>query len=201
MQEKDLLVLKCPDGTLFGLNWASYTWHITVVLLRPCMHYNPDVGWESLAFSHHSFQRRSGPVKFFYSKFIQQSHNTPCFHHVQTGFLKLKHLDFASLELKRRLSGSSPQHFPPKFNWHSGERQVMLSWHFKNSDLSIKLSGREAWVVTPQDKFPRLQSPAETCFTPLHSKLVSLLGDVRLEGSYSDIKSHATPGSQFLCWC
>lgn len=22
---KDLLVLKCPDGTLFGLNWASYT--------------------------------------------------------------------------------------------------------------------------------------------------------------------------------
>lgn len=44
MQEKDLLVLKCPDGTLFGLNWASYTRHITVVLLQPCMHYNPDVG-------------------------------------------------------------------------------------------------------------------------------------------------------------
>lgn len=114
-------------------------------------------------------------------------------------FSKLKHVDFASLKLKRRLLGSSPQHFPPKFNWHSGERQVMFSWHFKNSDSSIKLPGRE--VVTPQDMFPLLQSPVETCFTPLHSKLVSLLGDVRLEGSYSDIKSHATPGSQFLCWC
>lgn len=77
----------------------------------------------------------------------------------------------------------------------------MLSWHFKNLDLSIKLSGREAWVVTPQDKFPQLQSPVETCFTPLHSKLVSLLGYVGLAGSYSNIKSHATPGSQFLCWC
>ncbi len=54
--------------------------------------------------------------------------------------------------------------------------------------LTHHTANSEAWLFTPHNTFPQLQSPVVTCFTQLHPALGIALVDVRLACSCSDIE-------------
>ncbi len=54
------------------------------------------------------------------------------------------------------------------YSWHNTARQTTFSWYMANPDSPIGLLNRETWFLTPQNRFPLLQSPVSVCFTSLH---------------------------------
>ncbi len=81
-------------------------------------------------------------------------------------------------------------HYPSStklYSWHNAVRQVKFFWHPPNLVSPIRLPNREAWFVTPQNRFPLLQSP---CFTPT-SKLGNLLVDIKFACRCSAMETHS----------